>query len=82
MCHGERDKAYHHRLLATLLPDVEDLTDLDGKHVHHKTEIITDHPDNVESEMTFHLVDAFNTLDNLEVMDPGEHIRHHLEEDS
>jgi len=48
-CHGgeSNDSVYVHRLLATL--EVEDLSELDGQHVHHKNHCPFDNqPENIE----------------------------------
>lgn len=58
----------HHRLLATLL--VDDLDRLEDLVVHHKIPVWRDGPDEASQ--------AVNFLDNLEVLDHGEHMRQHI----
>jgi len=58
----------HHRLLATLL--VDDLDRLSDLAVHHDIPVWPDGPDEVAQ--------AVNFLDNLEVLDHGEHMRQHI----
>ena len=59
-CGVDKDQVKLHRLLATL--EVDDLSELDGKVVHHQSNVPWD-----------------NRPENLEVMDRGEHTKHHHE---
>jgi len=54
---GSTNKVKHHRLLATLKYEPDEL---EGKHIHHKNGIPWD-----------------NRLENLELIEPGEHAKHH-----
>lgn len=70
---GEERYVYEHRLLATLLPEVEELDDLEGRDVHHRLHVRELNVLGLEAD-----IPELDEEPLLEIVESEEHRREHL----